>query len=235
VVKAFILAAGYGKRMHPLTLSTPKPLLMVGGKPLIARHVKRLVNAGVTELVINLHHLGEQIEQYLGSGERFGASIYYSREAALMETGGGILNAMPLLGPAPFIVVNGDIYTDYDFGCLHNRLPLKMDADDTLGHLVMVNNPPEHPGGDFSLSESERHGRSRLIERHGKTLTFSGISVLRPELFSSLAPGPSALINVLMPAIREGRMTGEHFHGHWSDVGTIEKLNRLNRESKDDQ
>ncbi len=229
-MKAIILAAGHGKRMQPLTLVTPKPLLKVGGQALIERQVRRLVTAGITELVINLHHLGEQIEQYLGSGEKFGASIRYSRETLLLETAGGILNAMPLLASAPFIVVNGDIYTDYDFSHLYNRLPSKMTTEDALGHLVMVDNPPEHPGGDFSLSSEKLQGFPRLGETAGEKLTFSGISVLRPELFAGLAPGPSSLSDLFSPAIRQGRMTGEHFQGQWSDVGTPERLERLNRQ-----
>jgi MurNAc alpha-1-phosphate uridylyltransferase len=232
-VKAFILAAGHGKRMHPLTLTTPKPLLKVGDRPLIAHHVRRLVEAGITELVINLHHLGEQIEQYLGSGEQFGASICYSHELQLLETAGGILNAIPVLGSEPFAVINGDIYTDYEFGDLFDRLPRSLTVNGTLGHLVMVDNPPEHPGGDFWLSNEKSQGYSLLREGSGKKLTFSGISVLRPELFSGLTPGPSALISLFLPAIRTGRMTGEHFHGLWNDVGTPERLDRLNRQLRD--
>ena len=226
-MKAIILAAGYGKRMDPLTRTTPKPLLRVGGQTLIERQVQRLVRAGIKELVINLHHLGEQIEGYLGSGEKFGASICYSREPQLLETAGGILNAMPLLDSAPFVVVNGDIYSDYDFGRLCNRL---MGGEDILGHLVMVDNPPEHPLGDFSLSNDGKYGVPRLGEANGETLTFSGISVLRPELFAGLAPGPARLGDLFLSAIKQGRMTGEHFHGQWSDVGTPERLDRLNRQ-----
>ncbi|MDD5330858.1 MAG: nucleotidyltransferase family protein, partial [Sulfuricella sp.] len=220
--KAMILAAGRGERMRPLTDATPKPLLQAGGKPLIVWHIERLARAGFTELVINHAHLGAQIEAALGDGGRFGVSIRYSAEAEALETAGGIANALPLLGPEPFLVVNGDIFCDYDFASLPKELG-------TLSAwLVLVDNPAHHPGGDFGLKEG------RVLEEGEHKLTFSGIGVYRPEVFASVVRGLKAK---LAPLLRErmamGQAGGEHFQGLWMDIGTPERLSELDRSLRD--
>lgn len=218
-MKAMILAAGRGERMRPLTDHTPKPLLLVGGKPLIVWHIERLANAGIHDFVINHAHLGHKIESALGDGSQFGVRIAYSEEDEALETAGGIANALPLLGDAPFLVVNGDIYTDYDFSLLIDR-PM----DGVAAHLVLVDNPPQHAGGDFFLEDG------RLAEEGILRLTFSGIGVYRPELFTSVAPGSKAkLAPLLHAAIAEKRVTAEHYRGDWVDVGTPERLQALDR------
>ena len=215
-MKAMILAAGRGERMRPLTDTTPKPLLRIGGQMLIEHHVHALVRAGITELVINHAHLGEQIVRALGSGSAYGVSIRYSAEHdAALDTGGGIFNALPLLGAAPFLVVNADIWTDFDF----TAVPQDIDG---LAHLVMVDNPPQHPAGDFSLSEG------RLSQRGPAMLTFSGIGLYRPELFAGCTPGAFPLAPLLRAAMDQGQVTGEHYTGRWFDIGTPERLAAVN-------
>ncbi len=212
-MKAIILAAGRGERMRPLTDHTPKPLLRVGGKPLIVYHIEALRAAGVRQLVINLGHLGEQIRQALGDGERFHVAIDYSREPEdALETGGGILQALPLLGDAPFIAVNGDIWTDYPF----SRLPREPSG---LAHLVLVDNPSHHARGDFCL-----RGRRIVNVAVSERLTFSGISVLRPQLFAASVPGRFPLAPILHKAVIDGRLSGEHYPGGWYDIGTPRRL-----------
>jgi MurNAc alpha-1-phosphate uridylyltransferase len=204
--------------MRPLTDTLPKPLLPVGGRPLIEWHVAALRAAGVTELVINLGHLGERIREYLDDGSGFGVTIAYSPEPPdALETGGGILQALPLLGGAPFIVINGDVWTDYRFAALPS-------VPDGLAHLVLVDNPPQHAAGDFAL----REGRVTLNDE--PRLTFAGISVLRPELFSACSPGRFPLAPLLRSAITTGRITGEHYRGRWRDIGTPERLAALDAE-----
>lgn len=217
-MKAMILAAGKGERMRPLTLHTPKPLVPVAGQPLIEYHLQALAKAGVTEVVINHAWLGQQIEDHLGDGARFGLSIRYSPEGEPLETGGGIFKALPLLGDAPFLLVNGDIWTDYDFARL--RAPLK-----GLAHLVLVDNPGHHGRGDFRLDGQ------RVVDgdEAAGTLTFSGISVLDPALFEGCEPGAFKLAPLLRHAMAEGRVSGEHFQGHWVDVGTLERLAEVER------
>ncbi|MGB5472081.1 MAG: nucleotidyltransferase family protein [Gammaproteobacteria bacterium] len=211
-MKAMILAAGRGERMRPLTDRTPKALLRVGGQTLVEHHIHALVRAGITELVINHAHLGEQIVRALGDGAAYGVAIRYSPETgAALETGGGIFNALPLLGAAPFLVINADIWTDYDF----TGLPREIDG---LAHLVMVDNPPQHPGGDFSLSAG------RLAQRGPAMLTYSGIGVYRPALFESCAGGAFPLAPVLRQAMDAGQVSGEHYTGRWYDIGTPERL-----------
>jgi N-acetyl-alpha-D-muramate 1-phosphate uridylyltransferase len=218
-MKAMILAAGRGERMRPLTDHTPKPLLPVGGKPLIFWHLERLARAGFHEIVINHAHLGSQIESALGDGNRFGVRITYSAEDVALETAGGIAHALPWLGEAPFLVVNGDVYTDYDFTQLEAQ-PM----DGVVAHLVLVDNPPQHSGGDFYLKSG------RLAEEGSARLTFSGIGVYRPELFASITPGSKArLAPLLHDAIAAGRATAEHYRGDWVDVGTPERLQALDR------
>ena len=216
-MKAMILAAGRGERMRPLTDTTPKPLLRIGGQTLIERHVHALARAGITELVINLDHLGEQIEKALGTGTAYGVDIRYSHETGrALETGGGIFNALSMLGSDPFLVVNSDIWTDFAF----ERLPAQPDGQ---AHLVMVGNPEHHPDGDFSLS-------SGRVSRVGPAmLTFSGIGVYRPELFSGCEAGAFPLAPLLRRSMDAGQVSGEHYTGNWFDVGTPERLDAINR------
>lgn len=214
-MKAMILAAGRGERMRPLTDVTPKPLLPVAGKPLIVWHLERLARAGFRDIVINHAHLGDQIEALLGDGAAWGARIAYSAEPqGALETAGGIANALPLLGDAPFLVVNGDIFCDWDFA--------RARSGNALAHLVLVDNPPHHPEGDFALDGAKvsAGGTARL--------TFSGIGIYRPELFAGIACGePAKLAPLLRDAITAGRVTGEYHRGRWEDVGTPERLAAL--------
>lgn len=218
-MKAMILAAGRGIRMRPLTDRTPKPLLEVKGKPLIDYHLEALARAGVREVVINVHHLGERIEAHVGGGEHYGVRVDYSREAGLLETAGGIRRALPKLGADPFIVVSGDIFTDYDFAQLPRRLP------DQLAHLVMIGNPSHHPGGDFRL---DRNGRIRPAA--GASLTYAGIGVYAPAFFADVPDdgSPVKLRTLFDAALAAGTMTGERYEGAWSDVGTPDRLDELN-------
>jgi MurNAc alpha-1-phosphate uridylyltransferase len=215
-MKAMILAAGRGNRMRPLTDHTPKPLLVAGGRPLIQHHLERLAAAGIREIVINHAHLGEQIETRLGDGGQFGVHIRYSVEPTALETGGGIFNALPLLGPDPFLVINGDIWTDWDPA--DARL-----AESDLAHLVLVENPPHHPRGDFCLIDGRVHpdGDPRL--------TFSGIGLYSPALFEGCRPGAFPLAPLLRRAMLDGRVGGERHAGHWFDIGTPERLAELDR------
>lgn len=213
-MKAMILAAGKGERMRPLTLTTPKPLIRAAGVPLIDYHLRALAAAGFTEVVVNHAWLGQQIEEHLGDGSAFGLSIAYSPESEPLETGGGIFRALPLLGDQPFVVVNGDIWTDYDFASLRQSRP-------GLAHLVMVDNPAHHPsGGDFCLDSGMLHDATP----GSAALTFSGISVIHPELFAGCAPGPFKLAPLLRQAMARGQVSGERMAGRWIDVGTVERL-----------
>jgi MurNAc alpha-1-phosphate uridylyltransferase len=221
-MKVMLLAAGRGERMRPLTDATPKPLLPAGGKPVVGWLLERLAGAGFRELVLNHAQLGWMIEAALGDGERFGVRIRYSHEPEALETAGGIANAMPLLGEAPFLAVNADLYTDFPF----ERLRAAPD-DDALAHLVLVDNPPHHPGGDFALSDG------RVANAGAPMLTFSGIGVYRPALFAGIAPGTRAqLAPLLREAAASGRVTGERFRGRWLDIGTPERLAGLDAELK---
>lgn len=217
-MKAMILAAGKGERMRPLTLHTPKPLVRAAGVPLIEYHLKALAAAGFVDVVINHAWLGQQIEDHLGDGARFGLRIRYSPEGEPLETGGGIHRALPLLGDEPFLVVNGDIWTDYDFARL--RAPL-----DGLAHLVLVDNPAHHPGGDFQLHQG--HVSDGVPGEPG--LTYSGIAVLDPRLFEGCQPGAFKLAPLLRDAMAHAQVSGEHHPGHWVDVGTLERLAEVER------
>jgi MurNAc alpha-1-phosphate uridylyltransferase len=215
---AMILAAGRGERMRPLTDHTPKPLLMVGGKPLIVWHIENLVRAGITDLVINHAHLGIQIETALGDGSQFSARISYSDEGTALETAGGIAYALHLLGEQPFAVINGDIWCDYDFAHLP-ALAARMQHDNA--HLVLVNNPAHHLNGDFGLRDG------RVTETLPK-LTFSGIGLYKPTLFTSIVRGSkAALAPILRAQIALGKVSGEHHQGLWVDVGTPQRLAEL--------
>ena len=209
---AMILSAGRGERLRPLTDTTPKALLEVAGEPLIVRHLRALREAGIENVVVNLSYLGEQIRDALGDGEEFGVRILYSPEPIPpLETGGGIHQALPLLGPDPFWVVNADVCTDYRFAA-----PSLADGDDA--HLVLVDNPAHHPEGDFHLEGD------RVREQSGEHLTFAGIGFYRPRLFRECAPGRFPLAPLLQAAILDNRASGEHYRGPWMDIGTAERL-----------
>ena len=222
-MRAMILAAGRGERMRPLTDLTPKVLLKVGGKPLVQWHLEKLRSAGFERVVINHAWLGAQIEQALGDGRRFGLRIDYSQEAQALETAGGIANALPLIGADPFLVVNGDIFTDLNFALLVPRLAALADTN-LLAHLVLVDNPPHHPGGDFALT-------NQSVSQDGDArLTFSGIGIYRSELFSTIEAGKQAqLAPLLRAAMGRAAVSGERYRGLWYDVGTPARLAELNR------
>ena len=230
--KAMILAAGLGKRMRPLTEHTPKPLLMAGGKPLIVWQIERLRDAGFTELVINHAHLGQRVEDFLGDGARLGVHIAWSREPEPLETAGGIATALEHLGNAPFLVTNGDVYVEYDYARLAPVLKDMVDKPKHLAHLVLVDNPPHNPVGDFVLRDGQVVANSPLTTRNSQ-LTFSGIGCYRPELFAGIAPLTKApLAPLLRTAMANGQVTGEHFTGRWEDVGTPQRLTALDEELK---
>jgi N-acetyl-alpha-D-muramate 1-phosphate uridylyltransferase len=219
-MKAMILAAGRGDRMRPLTDTTPKPLLLLRGKPLIGYHLEHLAQAGVREVVINTGWLGEQLEAALGDGKRWRLRLQYSHEGwPALETGGGIFKALPLLGPEPFLVVNGDVYVEADWGSWARRSLARGD----LAHLILVPNPPHNLKGDFGLVAS------RVVEA-GASYTYSGISLLHPELFAGQRGGAFKLAPLLRRAVVQGAVTAELFTGPWSDVGTPERLLRLEKQ-----
>lgn len=223
--RAMILAAGRGERMRPLTDHTPKPLLAAGGKPLIVWHIERLRAAGFTELVINHAHLGHRLEQALGDGAAFGVRIAWSPEARALETAGGIRHALPLLGDAAFVVVNGDVFCDADFTALR-AAAANLRVTGPLAHLLLVDNPDHHPGGDFHLD-----GAGRIDADGTPRLTFSGIGAYHPALFAGLADDtPAKLAPLLRAAMAAGQVHGEHHRGRWIDVGTPERLAGLDRE-----
>ncbi|MFW9267044.1 N-acetylmuramate alpha-1-phosphate uridylyltransferase MurU [Pseudomonas sp. NR3] len=217
-MKAMILAAGKGERMRPLTLTTPKPLIRVAEIPLIEYHLRALVAAGFGEIVINHAWLGQQIEDHLGDGSRFGVRIVYSPEGEPLETGGGIFRALPLLGDEAFLVVNGDIWTDFDF----STLPRSLHAS---AHLVLVDNPEHHPDGDFVLTDGKVHEGASTADK----LTYSGIAVLHPRLFDGCAAGAFKLAPLLRKAMDHGQVSGERLQGHWVDVGTLERLAQVEK------
>ena len=246
-MKAMILAAGRGERMRPLTDHTPKPLLKVGGKPLIVWHLERLARAGFKEIVINHAHLGHIIEAALGNGAQWGVSIQYSPETVALETAGGIANALHLLTEngkkvEPFLVLNGDTFTDFDFAALtpshfkgegwgggkmaypSTPLPLMEEGGkvQNLAHLVLVNNPSQHPNGDFAIENG-------MLKNNGeKMLTFSGIGVYHPTLFAEIVKGqPAKLAPLLRKAIDNNAATAQYYQGVWHDIGTPKRLNQL--------
>lgn len=217
--RAMILAAGRGERMRPLTDHTPKPLLPVGGKPLIVWHIERLRAAGFTELVINHAHLGHRLEDALGDGSAFGVRIAWSPEATALETAGGIRHALPLLGEEPFVVINGDVFCDADFAALRTAAE-SLRAEGPLAHLLLVDNPAHHTEGDFRLA-ADGH-----IHADGNPrLTFAGLGAYHPALFAGLADDtPARLAPLLREAMNAGKVTGQHHTGRWIDVGTPERL-----------
>jgi len=219
-MKAMILAAGRGERMRPLTDTAPKPLLKVGGKPLVVWLIERLARTGIVDLVVNVSHLGDQIESTLGGGDTLGVRIVYSREREAMETAGGIAWALPLLDNKPFLVVNSDVYSDYDFGDLVKRAHVLSASQPA--HLVMVNNPAHHAEGDFSLIDG------RLSAGNANRLTFSGYGAYHPALFEAVIRGEKRrLTAVLEQPMARGHITGEHFRGQWNDIGTPQRLAEL--------
>lgn len=222
-MKAMILAAGLGNRMRPLTLHTPKPLLQVADKPLIVWHIEKLQKMGVNQIVINTAWLGDKLAAALGDGSRFGVEILWSHEGEGLETAGGIIRALPLLGDDPFILVNGDVWSTMDFAPLQ-QIELHRD----LAHLVFVPNPVQHPTGDFHLLD----GRAYTFEQQkaGEALTYSGIAVLSPEMFYGLEHGKRPLAPLLRQAMHDERVAAEKMQGSWVDVGTPERLSALDQQ-----
>lgn len=213
-MKAMILAAGLGKRMRPLTDHCPKPLLPVAGKPLIVHHLERLQRAGIEDVIINVSYRAEQIIQAIGDGRAYGVNIQWSHEATPLETGGGIQKALPLLGKEPFLLVNGDVWCDY--------LPSNTQLNRSdLAHLILVNNPDHHPEGDFALD------KGRVLNQGAQRYTYAGVSIIHPRLLAGQPTEAFALAPLLKNAMHEQQVSGEHFAGHWVDVGTPERLAAL--------
>ncbi len=217
-MKAMILAAGRGERMRPLTDHTPKPLLEVRGKPLIVWHIEKLSQAGFKEIVINIAHLGYKIPETLGDGSAWGVNIRYSdeQESGALESAGGIIKALPLLGNEPFLVVNGDVFCDYEFNANFN-------LDDNLAHLILVPNPEHNPDGDFGLKDA------CVLNKDKIQYTFSGIGYYNPKLFKNLSIEKSALAPLLRAEIKNKNISGELFSGVWHDIGTPERLKEINK------
>ena len=214
-MKAMLLAAGRGERMRPLTDAVPKPLVRVGGRPLIAWHLAALARAGIREVVINLSWLGAQVRATLGDGHDYGVLITYSDEGPVpLETGGGIFSAVPLLGPGPFLVVNADIWTDIDFAALALE-------ENAHARLLLIPNPPHHPRGDFGLEGD------LVVSRETDRYTYSGVGVYRPEFFRGCSAGRFPLLPLLNRAIAAGLVRGQVHRGEWCDVGTLERLAKL--------
>ncbi len=212
-MRAMVLAAGRGERLRPITDALPKPLVQIAGRPLIAYHLEKLARMGVREVVINLSWLGQQIRAALGAGERYGLRIHYSEEGPVpLETGGGIARALPLLGPAPFLVVNADVWTDFDFPALGT---LAQEAD---ARIVLAPNPAHHPEGDFAL-----RGET-VVGEIGERFTYTGIGLYRPEFFAACPAERFPLLPLLRRAIAAGRLLGRLHRGEWFDVGTPERL-----------
>lgn len=218
-MKAMILAAGRGERLRPLTDRIPKPLLPIAGEALIVHQLGWLRRAGITEIVVNLHHLGTRIEERVGNGRDLGVNVRYSREEALLDTGGGVRAALPMLGSAPFLLLNGDIWTNYAF----NRL---VDLDPAAGHLVLTPKPAHRETADFALAD----GRVRRNGNSDDDLVFTGIAVVNPTLFDAAPEGPFNIAHVLyFDAAAAGRLTGEEFQGTWFDIGSPAQLKAVRR------
>jgi len=214
-MKAMILAAGRGERLRPLTDETPKPLIKVAGKSLIEYHLENLAHAGFRDIIINTAWLAEKIHQQLGDGASYGVSIRYSDEGTALETAGGIIKALPLLGDDPFVVVNGDTWCDYDFSKLPELKPGKQ------AHLLLVDNPDHNPAGDFALENG-------LIRKTGSTMyTFSGIGIYTPAFFANQPEGALPLAPIIRSKSDNDMVSGEYHLGRWTDVGTVERLDKL--------
>ncbi|SEL32957.1 MULTISPECIES: N-acetylmuramate alpha-1-phosphate uridylyltransferase MurU [unclassified Acinetobacter] len=227
-MKAMILAAGLGNRMRPLTLYKPKPLLEVGGKPLIVWHIEKLKSIGVSEIIINSAWLADKLIGALGDGSQFGVNIRWTREDEGLETAGGIINALPLLGEEPFILVNGDVWTQFDFAQL-----LELDLQEDLAHLVLVPNPLQHPQGDFTLLDGRAYTFEQ--EKEGENLTYSGIAVIHPRLFEGLEWGKRPLAPLLKDAMHNHRISAAKMAETWVDVGTPERLMQLDQQIREGQ
>lgn len=227
-MRAMILAAGRGERMRPLTDHTPKPLLSVGGKPLIQWHIERLVNSGIVDIVINHAWLGEKIEAALGDGRALGAHLHYSAESIALETAGGIANALPLLGDQPFLVINGDVWCDWPIDTAQSHAH-QMQALGCTAWLLLVDNPPHHPEGDFYLSTST-HVMLEGSSSQQKKLTFAGVGIYSPSLFQALPrQQPAPLAPLLRKAMSDHHVIGTHYNGRWVDVGTPQRLADLDQ------
>jgi len=220
-MKAMILAAGHGMRMRPLTLTTPKALIEVHGQPMIFYHLQALQKIGVSDVVINVHHLPDEIINALGPGERFGLNLHFSREEGdILDTGGGVAKALPLLGSEPFILISSDVFTDYPF----EKLPTQLKG---LAHCVMVNNPEYHPHGDFHLN-----AQGLLTQEDLPKLTYGNIALVDPQLFSGKREKVFALRDVLRPAVAQSKVSGEHYQGFWQNIGTMQQLADLNQSTQ---
>ncbi|MGH1391005.1 MAG: N-acetylmuramate alpha-1-phosphate uridylyltransferase MurU [Aeromonas jandaei] len=216
-MKAMILAAGRGERMRPLTDLLPKPLLAVGGKPLIVHHIEKLKAAGVTELVINHAWLGHKLVETLGDGSALGVTIHWSSEESALETAGGIIQALPLLGDEPFLVINGDTWLDLDYRSL-----VEQPLGEHLAHLWLVPNPPQHPAGDFALQAG------KVVDT--PAFTFSGVGLYRPAAFAGLPAGARKLAPLLREWMAQGRVGGCLLAGEWRDIGTVDRLRELDEQ-----
>ncbi|MBL0545035.1 nucleotidyltransferase family protein [Aeromonas jandaei] len=216
-MKAMILAAGRGERMRPLTDLLPKPLLAVGGKPLIVHHIEKLKAAGVTELVINHAWLGHKLVETLGDGSAFGVTIHWSAEESALETAGGIIQALPLLGDEPFLVINGDTWLDLDYRSL-----VELSLGENLAHLWLAPNPPQHPAGDFALQDG------KVVDT--PAFTFSGVGLYQPAAFAGLPAGARKLAPLLREWMAQGRVGGSLLAGEWRDIGTVDRLRELDEQ-----
>ncbi len=216
-MKAMILAAGRGERMRPLTDLLPKPLLAVGGKPLIVHHIEKLKAAGVTELVINHAWLGHKLVESLGDGSAFGVTIHWSAEESALETAGGIIQALPLLGDEPFLAINGDTWLDLDYRSL-----VELSLGENLAHLWLAPNPPQHPAGDFALQDG------KVVDT--PAFTFSGVGLYRPAAFAGLPAGARKLAPLLREWMAQGLVGGCLLAGEWRDIGTVDRLRELDEQ-----
>ena len=216
-MKAMILAAGCGERMGTLTAEMPKVLLKVGNKALIDFHLEKLAAIGITEVVVNTHYMADKIQHYLGDGTQYGLHIATIFEPELLGMGGGVYNALPLLGKEPFIVVSGDMWTDYDYG----KLPQQLDG---LAHIVLVDNPSYHAQGNFQLTDNY------VLPAGQHNLTYAGFGVYRAELFTAIGDGTYTITTALEPAIAVAKVSGEHYFGAWENVNTPQQLQHLRKQ-----
>ena len=227
---AMILAAGRGERMRPITDKLPKPLIEVNSKPLIVWHIEKLVNAGFEKIVINVSWLGDKIKNYLGDGSKFGASILYSEETEALETAGGIIQALPLLGNKPFVVLNGDIWTEFSEHALNENLQ-QLSSSKFSARLILVNNPKHNPKGDFTIKNNVLQAYKNT--ESSQNWTYSGISFYAPEFFSGIQQGKRALLPLWKKAAKQQQISAEIYLGYWHDVGTAERLAEITKHLED--